>query len=288
MNQRHTLRLFLRALGLLLVLIVLPLAAGYLLSVYLVPRPQIAVIRVEGDIWGFYTAYLADALEQAGNDPAVRAVVLDISSPGGEVTASEDIYFSVLTLREKKPVLASIDEMAASGAYYIASAADRIYAKPASEVGNVGVISFLPSPDLVDEQLITSGPFKLSGSPQVTYIRRIDMLKQSFLAAILAQRADRLQVGPEVISRGEVYLGLEAQQMGLIDDIGSLGDAVVAAARMARVRHYEIVDRSPELPEQEVSLLGFKLQGGSTAATVAAQPKDLPPGFYYRYIEPSQ
>jgi protease-4 len=288
MNQRHTLRLFLRALGLLLALIALPLAAGYLLSMYLVPRPQIAVIRVEGDIWGFYTAYLADALEQAGNDPAVRAVVLDISSPGGEVTASEDIYFSVLTLREKKPVLASVDEMAASGAYYIASAADRIYAKPASEVGNVGVISFLPSPDLVDEQMITSGPFKLSGSPQVTYIRRIDMLKQTFLAAILAQRADRLQVGPEVISRGEVYLGLEAQQMGLIDDIGSLGDAVVAAARMARVRHYEIVDRSPEFPEQEISLLGFKLQGSSTAATVAARPRDLPPGFYYRYIEPSQ
>jgi protease-4 len=287
MNRQNTLRSFLKAAGILL-LFVLPLAAGLLLAWYLIPRPQIAVIKVEGDIWGYYTAYLAQAMEEAGNDPAVRAVVLDISSPGGEVTASEDIYFSVLALREKKPVVASVDEMAASGAYYIACAADRIYAKPASEVGNVGVISYLPSPDLVDEQLITSGPFKLSGSPQVTYIRRIDMLKQTFLAAILAQRADRLTVGTEVISRGEVFLGLEARQMGLIDEIGSQSDAVAAAAAMARVRHYQVTDRSPELPPEAISLLGLKLSRGSTAETVAARPQNLPPGFYYRYIEPEQ
>jgi protease-4 len=288
MNRQNTFRSFLKAAGLILLLLVLPLAAGFLLALYLIPTPQVAVIRVEGDIWGYYTAYLAKAMEAAGNDPAVCAVVLDISSPGGEVTASEDIYFSILSLREKKPVVASVDEMAASGAYYIASAADRIYAKPASEVGNVGVISYLPGPDLVDEQLITSGPFKLSGSPQVTYIRRIDMLKQTFLAAILAQRADRLQVGPEVVSRGEIYLGLEAKQMGLIDEIGSQGDAVAAAARLARVRHYTVTDQSPELPPEAVSVLGLKLQAGSTAATVAARPQNLPPGFYYRYIEPSQ
>jgi protease-4 len=287
MNRRNALRSF-KAAALISVLLILPLAAGILLSLYLIPAPQIAVIRIEGDIWGFYTAYLADALEATGNDPAVRAVVLDISSPGGEVTASEDLYFSILSLREKKPVLASVDEIAASGAYYIASAADQIYAKPASEVGNVGVISFLPEPDLVDEQMITSGPFKLSGSPQVAYVRQIDMLKQTFLAAILAQRADRLQVGPEVISRGEVYLGLEAQRMGLIDAVGSRSDAVAAAARMARVRHYAVVDRSPEPPADEFSLIGLKLPSGSTAATLAARPTQLPPGFYYRYIEPLQ
>jgi protease-4 len=287
MNRRDALRSF-KAPALILVLLILPLAAGIMLSLYLIPAPQIAVVRIEGDIWGFYTAYLADALEAVGSDAAVRAVVLDISSPGGEVTASEDLYFSILSLREKKPVLASVDEIAASGAYYIASAADQIYAKPASEVGNVGVISFLPEPDLVDEQMITSGPFKLSGSPQVAYVRQIDMLKQTFLAAILAQRADRLQVGPEVISRGEVYLGLEAQRMGLIDAVGSRSDAVAAAARMARVRHYAVVDRSPEPPADEFSLIGLKLPSGSTAATLAARPTQLPPGFYYRYIEPLQ
>jgi protease-4 len=282
MARRKLLRIVLIAAGILLLL-----AAGYLISLYLIPTPQIAVIRVEGDIWGPYTAYLRQALEDAGSDPAVRAVVLDIVSPGGEVTASEDLYFEVLRLREHKPVIASVGELAASGAYYIAAAADQIYAKPGSIVGNIGVISLLPEPDLVDEVLFTTGPFKLSGGSQVEAIRQLEMLKETFLAAILAQREDRLQVGPEILSRGEVYLGLQAQQIGLVDEVGSQGDAIATAARMAKLRAYEIVDRTPELPE-DLFLFGFKLEGGATAATFADVPGSLPPGFYYRYVETPQ
>jgi len=282
MNRRKTLHLFLAAAGLVLLLVI-----GYLLSLYLVPTPQVAVIRIEGDIWGFYTAYLRQALEEVDRDPAVRAVVLEIASPGGEVTASEGLYYDVLKLRERNPVVASINELAASGAYYVAAAADRIYAKPGSEVGNIGVITILPEADLVDEMLVTTGPFKLSGGPQVAVIGQLEMLKETFLAAILAQRADRLQVGPEVLSRGEIWLGLQAQQMGLIDEIGSQTDAVEAAARMARLRYYEVVDRSPELPE-DLFLFGFKLERPSTAATLAATPKNLPAGFYFRYVKPPQ
>lgn len=282
MNRRKGLQWLLTVAGLLLVL-----GCGYLLSLYLIPSPEIALIRIEGDIWGAYTAYLRQALEEAEGDPAVRAVVLDIVSPGGEVTASEDLYFEVLKLREHKPVVASVNELAASGAYYVASAADQIYAKPGSVVGNIGVISILPEPDLVDEQLITTGPFKLSGGPQVEAIRQLEMLKDTFLEAILAQRGDRLQVGSEVLSRGEVYLGLQAQQMGLVDQVGSQGDAIAAAAHMAGLRNYEVVDRTPSLPEDEF-LFGFKMERGMTAASVAAPPEYLPPGFYYRYVEPPQ
>jgi protease-4 len=285
MNIRDTLRSLLKAAGVVLSVVILPLILGYLLSLLLIPTPQIAVIRIEGDIWGFYTAYISEALEEVGNDPAVRAVVLDIVSPGGEVTASEGLYFDVLKLREKKPVIASVGELAASGAYYVAAAADQIYAKPASAVGNVGVISFLPEPDFMDEELITTGPFKLSGGPRVEYIRQMELLKETFLVAILTQREDRLKVGPDVLSRGEIYLGLQAQQMGIVDEIGSRGDAVAEAARLARVRHHSIVDRTPELPE-EFELFLFKMEGGSTAAAVAALPEHLPPGFYYRYVEP--
>jgi protease-4 len=267
--------------------LVLALAIGVLLSLVLVPTPQIAVIRIEGDIWGTYTAYVRQAMEEAGNDPAVRAVVLEISSPGGEVTASEDTYFEVLRLRDRKPVIAAINEIAASGAYYIASAAEQIYAKPGSTVGNIVVISILPEPDVVDEQLMTTGPFKLSGGPQAEAVRQLEMMKDTFLAAILAQREARLQVGPEVLSRGEVYLGLQAKQMGLVDGVGSRGDAIAAAARLARLRNYVVVDRTPQLPE-EGSLFGLKAKAGSTAASVAAPPKYLPPGFYYRYVEPPQ
>ncbi len=282
MNKQRLFRSLLTGAALLLLL-----GIGVLLALCLVPTPQIAVIRVEGDIWGVYTAHLRQALNEAESNRAVRAVVLEIVSPGGEVTASEDLYFEVLKLRETKPVIASIGEIAASGAYYVAAAAEEIYAKPGSIVGNIGVISILSEPDLVDEELITTGPFKLSGGPQVEAIRQLEVLKETFLAAILAQRADRLQVGPEILSRGEVYLGLQAQQMGLADEVGSQGDAIAAAARLARVRNYEVVDLSPELPE-ELSQFIVKLEGGSTAATVAAIPQDLPPGFYYRYVEPPQ
>ena len=280
MNKRTLLRSLLTGTALLLLLVV-----GYLLSLYLIPTPQVAVIRVEGDIVGTYTAYLRQALQEAGGDRAVRAVVLELVSPGGEVTASEDLYFEVLKLRKTKPVVASVGEIAASGAYYVAAAAEQIYAKPGSYVGNIGVIAFLPEPDLVDEVLITTGPFKLSGGPQVEAIRQLEILKETFLAAILAQRADRLQVGPEILSRGEIYLGLQAQQIGLVDEVGSQGEAVAAAARLAKLRKYEVVDLSPEPPE-DLSLFGYKMEDKSTAATIAAIPEDLPPGFYYRYVEP--
>ncbi len=280
-------RRFLRAVGVILLVVVLPLVAGYFVSPYVVPTPEIAVVRIEGEIWGFYTAHLRETLERLGDDPAVQAVVLDISSPGGEVTASEDMYFAVLKLREKKPVVASVGQLAASGAYYIAAAADVIYAKPASEVGNVGVISFLPEPDIVDEVLITTGPFKLSGGPQYTFIRELEMLKDAFVAAILAQRADRLAVGPEVLSRGEVYLGIEAQRLGLIDEVGSQTDAIAHAAQMAKVRHYRVADRSPESTEADFPL-GFGGERYETAATLGDLPGNLPPGFYYRYVAPSQ
>jgi len=287
--MRKIIRFLFKTTLLLLVVVFLPLFLGYKLSLALIPTPQVAVIRIEGEIWGSYTAYVSQALEQVGNDPAVRAVVLDIVSPGGEVSASEGLYFDVLELREKKPVIVSVDEMAASGAYYIAAAADRIYAKPGSAVGSIGVIAVLPSNDLVDEQLITTGPFKLSGGAQVAYIRQMEALKETFLAAIMAQRADRLQVGPEVLSRAEIYLGLQAQQMGLIDALGSQTEAITAAAEMAHIRNYRLVDRTPTLPDW---FFWYASQQGAnaprTAATVAAPPENLPPGLYYRYVEPLQ
>jgi len=181
--------------------------------------------------------------------------------------------------------VASIGEMAASGAYYLAAAADTIYAKPGSTVGNIGVISILPDPDVVDEQIITSGPFKLSGGSQMAAIRQIEMLKQTFLAAILAQRGDRLKVAPDVLSEGNVYVGLRAQQMGLVDQVGSRSDAVRAAARLAGLRRYEVVDLTPELPEA-MDIFGLRLEGVKTAAVLAAPPKNLSPGFYYRYVDP--
>ena len=86
MNRQSVFRVFLTVVGLLLALFV-----GCLIARVLIPTPKIAVIRIEGDIWGYYTSYVRQAMDEAASDPAIRAVVLEISSPGGEVTASEDL-----------------------------------------------------------------------------------------------------------------------------------------------------------------------------------------------------
>jgi protease-4 len=288
MERQRAFHSILKVLGILLLVVILPLVLGYLVSLYLFPTPEIAVIRLEGDIWSLPAASLGDAMEAAGADPAVKAVVLDIASPGGEVTASENLYYDVLKLREQKPVIASVNELAASGAYYMASGADTIFAKPSSSVGNIGVISYLPEPDFVDEELLTTGPFKLSGGPPAAYVRQMEMMKDSFVAAVMAQRAGRLQVGPEVLSRGEIYLGLQAKEMGLVDELGSRAEAVSAAANMAGVRHYKIVDRTPVSALDQLLEEELLPAGGSTAATLSISPENMPPGFYFRYVQPLQ
>jgi len=272
-------------------IVVAVLLAGLstLLARWLIPTPQVAIIHVEGDLYEAYTDLIGQALADAGADPAVRAVVLDVSSGGGEVTASESLYFDILKLRERVPVFASVGDMAASGAYYISSAADQIYAKPTSLVGNIGVLSYLPDPDLVDEMLITTGPFKLTGGTATEWTRQMETLKNNFVAAVLAQRAERLKIAKEQLTRGEIYLGLQAQPMGLIDELGSRADAIAAAAQMAGLRHYNIVDRTPELPETDLSFLFGSADAQPAEAAAAPSPLDrLPPGLYYLYLQPGQ
>jgi ClpP class serine protease len=113
------------------------------------------------------------------------------------------------------------------------------------------------------------------------------MLKETFLAAILAQRADRLSVTPDTLSRGEIYLGLQAKQMGLVDETGSREDAIAAAAEMAKLRRFETVDWVVGVPEWEATDEEAALHP-RTATALALPPEQLPPGLYYRYLEPSQ
>ncbi len=85
-------------------------------------------------------------LRYAGDEPSIKAVVINMDSPGGEVSKIEEIYLEVLKLKAKKPVVVSVDSSALSGGYYVSSAANFIYVKPSSEIGNIGVISTLPEP----------------------------------------------------------------------------------------------------------------------------------------------
>lgn len=269
---------------------VIPLLLGFLLSTWLIPASKIGIIRLEGDIYDEMADYVVEQLNYAGNDPAIRAVVLKINSPGGGVTASENLYYSILSFREHKPLVVSIDTLAASGGYYAASAGDVIYAKPSSSIGNIGVVSLMPAPSFVDEELITTGPLKLFGSSRADYVRELEILKQGFLEAVLAQRADRLKIDEDQLARGEIYVGILALDIGLIDVLGTLNDAVEEAARMAKIANYQILDLDavPDLEPPEPPPFMFRRDDSSTSKDESVHRRVPQPGLYYLPISEAE
>jgi len=286
MTERNSISTERRPLGLLLWILVVVVALGlaYFLSTLIIPAPKIGLIRLDGEINDGTADYIVAQANYAKNDPSIRAVVLKVNSPGGGVTPSENLHYSLLSLRERKPLIVSIDTMAASGGYYAASAGDVIYAKPSSSVGNIGVVSLLPSQSFVDEELITTGPMKLFGSPRDSYVREMEILKQGFLRAVETQRKKQLKVGTDVLSRGELYVGVRALDAGLIDRLGTVTDAIEKAAEMAKVAHYETVDLSnaPSVTPPASSLLNqLPVLPSQSKRTGARGPQN---GLYYLSI----
>ena len=119
-----------------LLIVLVPLALGIFLAGRLLPRPQVGIIRLSYDIGSLSTYEIAEQLRVARENPAIQAVVVIINSPGGSAAFSEELFLDVLDTRRDLPVVASIDLLAASGAYYMAAAANEIYAKPTSAVGS--------------------------------------------------------------------------------------------------------------------------------------------------------
>ena len=162
------------------ILLLAVLFVAWRLSQSLMPQPAVGIIRVNTDIWAVSTEFVQAQIEEARQDRNVKAVIVQFDSPGGEVVASQTLYLELQNLRRDMPVVGSIDSMAASGAYYAAMGADPIYAKPSSEVGNVGVWAFVPSDVGVNDVILTSGPFKLTGSNRDEFMRELDVILRTF------------------------------------------------------------------------------------------------------------
>lgn len=198
-----------------------------------------------------------DKLTHASEDSAVCAVVLRVNSPGGGVTASDLMYGELRRFREKsgKPVIAALMDVAASGGYYIACAAERIIAQPTCVTGSIGVIMI--APDLsgtmakigLRANVIKSGPMKDAGSPlremnpedRAVFQSMIDRMYERFLSVVAQGRP---QLGAErarQLADGRVYLGPEARENGLVDEIGSLYDAIDGARRAAKLEDEPII-----------------------------------------------
>jgi len=213
---------------------------------------KVAVVQVEGVIGtevsrGLDTEDIVRTLSEYRDDPAIRAVVLRINSPGGVVAPTQEIATAVRRLREaKKPVVASLGSVAASGGYYVAVAADRIYASPGTRTGSIGVVMQLANVEGllkkvgVEYVVVKAGAYKDVGNfarPMTPEERRIlqsllDDVYDQFIGAVAEGRG----LDPQTVrsfAEGRIYSGRQAQGLKMVDDLGGLDDAIDAAAKMA-------------------------------------------------------
>ena len=200
---------------------------------------------------------LAEKLDAAQHDSAVKAVVLRINSPGGTVQATEAMYQCLVRFRQRsgKPVIACITDIGASGGYYLACGAGKIISQPSSITGSVGVliqtVSFAGTMKLlgIKSEAVASGPLKTMGSPlrdMTEQERRLfqEIVTEFFDRFVEVVAAGRPVLSPEkvkALADGRVYTGRKALAAGMVDQLGYLPDAIDAAKQAAGIKRAKVV-----------------------------------------------
>jgi len=240
-------------------------------------QDKIALISLEGEITSepqeglFEDANSAEAvrkaLARAIKDDSVKGVLIRVDSPGGTVGISQEIYGTIMRLRQKKPVVVSMCDLAASGGYYISSAADRIYADPGTLTGSIGVImdtfnvQELMSQKLgIKEEAFKSGKFKdiaspyrpLSSDEKSLLQNLINTTYKQFVQAIIdgrVNRKDKYSIKKSVLTLdtlkknadGRVFTGQIAQKLGFVDQVGGIHEAYEGIKKMANAGDLPLV-----------------------------------------------
>jgi protease-4 len=206
---------------------------------------RVAIVELEGTI--VEVDDLVRELKAHRDNPLVKAVVLRINSPGGVVAPTQELHAAVMRLRESgKPVVASLGAVAASGGYYVAVAADKIYANPGTLTGSIGVIFQIPNLDGlmkkvgVDYVVVKAGRYKDIGNiarvmtPEERRILQslLDDVHAQFISAVAAGRKlDRAQVLS--FADGRIVSGAQAKELHMVDSLGGLEEALDGAATLA-------------------------------------------------------
>ena len=204
---------------------------------------------------------LSRLIRQARFDRDIKAVVLRVDSPGGSVTASEEIYQELQALRATgKPLVVSMGDLAASGGYYISAPANQIFASPATLTGSIGIFAIIPTIDQTLGKAGVSvdgvGTTPLAGalsfarplSTEVSQLlqSQVDRGYQEFLDRVASGRRETPQQ-IDAIGQGRVWAGADGRRLGLVDRLGTLEDAVDTAARLAKVTQYRVEFIQPHL-----------------------------------------
>ncbi len=270
----------------------------------------IAVVPVEGTIAPAANALggtqptttpegLADALRQAEQDTSVVAVVLEVNSPGGGVTASDEMHQSILDFRENtgKPVVVSMGDTAASGGYYISTAADRIVANETTLTGSLGVIfqlnNFAEAADKygIKQVVIKSGEYKDMGNAFREMRPDEREIFQSIVDESYSEFVDVISEGRRIpedrvreIADGRVYSGSQARDLGLVDSFGDLDEASATAGTLADTKDTTVVRYVQEPTLTETLLARLVPQEPQTQQIMEAAGLGLEPKPYYLYL----
>lgn len=221
----------------------------------------IAVLPIEGvllggesesaltmDVTGART--IAKLVREAAQDRRVRALVVRIDSPGGSAAAAQEMFLSIRYFKDRtgRPVIAAMGDLAASGGYYVATAADKIYALPSTLTGSIGVIwqsvnmEKLLAQFGIKPETLKAGRFKDTGSffrsltPQERELlqRLLNDVHEQFIADVAKGRKLPLDK-VKAIADGRILTGRQAKRLGLVDELGTLDDALIDARRQANL-----------------------------------------------------
>lgn len=231
-------------------------------------KNKIAVIYASGDIQGgegddnvIGSDRLSTAIRKARMDKDIKAIVLRINSPGGSALASDVIWREVVLAKKEKPVIACMGDVAASGGYYIACAADSIIAQPNTITGSIGVFGvLLNAKEFFNNKLgvtfdnVKTGEFAdmgtltrpLTEAEKEIIQQEVNHIYEDFTSKVAAGRQMKLDRVKE-IAEGRVWSGIDAQKIGLVDKLGGINEAIAAASKMAKLSDYRIVS----LPKQK-------------------------------------
>ncbi|MXR53042.1 S49 family peptidase [Halovenus sp. WSH3] len=244
---------------------VLAVAAGAVLAPQVYsstsgPDGTVAVIELEGTIDESTAQFVEGQLRDARRNDSIKAVVLEVNSPGGLPAQSERIYAAVERTSQQMPVIAAVDTLGASGAYLSIVPADDIYVAPSAQaVGSVGVTGTAPQP--LTPSAGDTGPNKGSTHPDDARANR-ETLANLFLESVMTQRGDEIELSREEVSRANVYLGTEAVENGFADELGFVSDAINDAANRAGLDSYEVDTRRAEQQQNPLSSLPLQTEDG--------------------------
>ena len=210
-------------------------------------RDKIGVVSIEGAITD--AEPLLTQLVEFRKDKGIRAIILRINSPGGGVAPSQEIHREVRKTIEVKTVIASMGSVAASGGYYVASAANRIVANPGTLTGSIGVLmEFVQVEDLLKKigvglEVMKSGEYKDMGSPHRRLSEKDRELITTLIADIQKQFVEAVAQGRSLsvekvkeIADGRILSGAQSKELGLVDQLGNFQDAVDLAKKMTDLK----------------------------------------------------